>query len=248
MRYVFHRSAAIRGIALEHASEFHVPARLRIASAIACLALFPGAADAARIELPGGAQERPRITPFAPDIELPAITGRNAAPTITTLAPAPASPDAVDTLRLTPRPTIALAGEGQWDDGDIVLRNAFFALYEAASQAALTVTGRPFAIFRETDDRGYRFEAMLPVERPAAAGDPRITVGESPGGYALRFVHEGSFADIDLTYDIIASYLEAEGLEPQDLFIEEFVTGDFIGKPTGAIELEATVYIYVFPQ
>jgi effector-binding domain-containing protein len=225
-----------------------VHAPLRILSALACLALLSGGADAARIELPDGAQERRAVAPFGPGITLPSITGRRQAPAITTLAPAPASSDAVETLRLIPRPTIAIAGEGGWDDGPIILRNAFGALYEAASTAGLTVTGRPFAVFRETDDHGYRFEAMLPVDRPAAAGDPRITVSESPGGFVLRFVHQGSFDDIDLTYDIIASHLEAEGLEPQDLFIEEFVTGDFIGEPSGAFELEATVYIYVFPK
>jgi DNA gyrase inhibitor GyrI len=229
-------------------TEPHVPASLRILSTLACLALLAGGADAARIELPSRAQERPAIAPFGPGIKLPSITGRSQTPAITTLAPAPASSDTVETLRLVPRPTIALAGEGGWDDGPIILRNAFATLYEAASTAGLTVTGRPFAVFRETDDRGYRFEAMLPVERPVAAGDPRITVSESPGGFALRFVHEGSFDDIDLTYDIIASHLEAEGLEPQDLFIEEFVTGDFIGEAAGAIALEATIYIYVFPQ
>jgi effector-binding domain-containing protein len=225
-----------------------VPAPLRLVATLICLALFPGGADAARIELPSGAQEKPAIAPFGSPLELPSITRRGGPAPPATLAPAPASPDAVDTLRLTPRPTIALAGEGQWDDGGIILRNAFAALYEAASQAGLTVNGRPFAVFRDTDDSGYRFEAMLPVERPAAAGDPRITVAQSPGGYALRFVHEGSFEDIDLTYDVIASHLEAEGLEPQDLFIEEFVTGDFSEAGAGATELEATVYIYVFPR
>jgi effector-binding domain-containing protein len=225
-----------------------VPTPLRIVAALVCLALSAGGTNAARIELPSGTQDRPSLAPFGAPIELPPITGGRHASPVATLAPAPTSPDAVDTLRLTPRPTIALAGEGQWDDGGIVLRNAFVALYEAASQAGLTVNGRPFAVFRDTDDSGYRFEAMLPVDRPAAAGDPRITVAQSPGGYALRFVHEGSFEDIDLTYDVIASHLEAEGLEPQDVFIEEFVTGDFSGETTGAVELEATVYIYVFPK
>jgi len=228
-------------------TEKHVPTPLRISMALACLVLFAGGADAARVELPGIASERPAIAPFGEGVELRTPGARKHASPVTTLAPAPASPDAVDTLRLTPRPTIALAGEGRWDDGEVILRNAFAALYEAASQAGLIVTGRPFAIFRETDDRGYRFEAMLPVELPAAAGDPRITIGESPGGYALRFVHEGSFEDIDLTYDLIASHLEAEGLEPQDLFIEEFVTGDF-APDADATKPEATVYIYVFPR
>jgi len=224
---------------------------LRIISALVCLALLMDTAQAARIDLPGNAGNRPALAPFGPAITLPPITQRSDAPEVTTLAPASATPDAVDTLRLVPRPTIALAGKGRWDDGPVILRNAFASLYQAASDAGLAITGRPFAIFRETDDDGYSFEAMLPVTQPFPVGDPRITIGESPGGFALRFVHKGPFEEIDLTYDIIASHLEAEGLEPQDLFIEEFVTGDFLtgdSGETGALNLEGTVYIYIFPQ
>jgi len=231
--------------------------RLRIISAFRCLAilclvLLTSGAHAARIDPPGNAGNRPAIAPLWPTITLPPITDRGDALEITTLAPASLSPDAVDTLRLVPRPTIALAGKGRWDDGATILRNAFATLYQAASDAGLAVTGRPFAIFSETDDDGYSFEAMLPVTEPFPVGDPRITVSESPGGFALRFVHQGPFEEIDLTYDIIASHLEAEGLEPQDLFIEEFVTGDFrtsdVSAEAGAVGLEGTVYIYVFPR
>lgn len=238
-----------------------VAGRARIISALLCLgvllAIPTTEPQAARIEPSGNAGSRSVLSPSSPSIGLPAIkfpsiTRRDAGSEITTLAPAPASPDAVDTLRLTPRPTIALAGEGRWDDGAIILRNAFATLYQAASDAGLAVTGRPFAIFSETDDDGYSFEAMLPVTDPFPVGDPRITVSESPGGFALRFVHQGPFDEIDLTYDIIASHLDAEGLEPQDLFIEEFVTGDFrtgdVSAEAGAVGLERTVYIYVFPQ
>ena len=255
MRYGFRepesdsRGAEDRGFAVaDHA---------RIISALLCFALLTGGAQAARIEPPGNAGDRSGPDRLNPSIDLPSpalppVTGRGGTSAVTTLAPASASPDAVDTVRLTPRPTIALAGEGRWDDGAIILRNAFATLYRAASDARLTVTGRPFAIFRDTDDSGYRFEAMLPVDAPFALGDPRISVGESPGGFALRFVHKGPFEEIDLTYDIIASHLEAEGLEPQDLFIEEFVTGDFLtggeDAESAAAGLEATVYIYVFPQ
>lgn len=225
---------------------------LRIISAIMSLSILTGGAQAARIELPSGSADRPAVAPFGSAIELPPIGRRKEAQSLPTLAPAPASPDAVETLRLIPRPTIALAGEGRWDDGAIIVRNAFASLYQAASDAGLAVSGRPFAIFRETNDTGYRFEAMLPVAEPYAVGDPRITVAESPGGFALRFVHRGPFAEIDLTYDIIASHLDAEGLEPQDLFIEEFVTGDFLTETdTGEAAAEgfdATVFIYVFPQ
>jgi effector-binding domain-containing protein len=220
--------------------------------AILCLALLTSGAQAARLDLPGNTGNRAALAPLWPQITLPPVTWSRDASELTTLAPASSSPDAVDTLRLVPRPTIALAGQGRWDDGAIILRNAFATLYRAASDAGLTVTGRPFAIFSETDEDGYSFEVMLPITQPFPVGDPRITVSESPGGFALRFVHQGPFEEIDLTYDIIASHLEAEGLEPQDRFIEEFVTGDFstgdVSAEAGAVGLEGTVYIYVFPQ
>jgi hypothetical protein len=88
---------------------------------------------------------------------------------------------------------------------------------------------------------------MLPVAADSRLDHPVVTLGESPGGYALRFVHVGSFDEIDLTYDVIASHLEAEALEPQDLFIEEFADLDLFADP-GGFEEGRKVFIYVFPK
>lgn len=186
------------------------------------------------------------LAPIAGEVALlrPRFDARAA---LATLAPAPASPEAVDTVLLVPRPSLVLPGKGLWDEGPDVLRRAFEELVEAALDHGVTVTGRPLAVFRETDDRGYLFDAMLPVAAGSRLDHPIVTIGESPGGYALRFVHSGAFDEIDLTYDAIASHLEAEGLEPQDLFIEEFADLDLLADPFG-FEEGRTVFIYVFPK
>jgi hypothetical protein len=198
---------------------------------------------AARLQEP--VAERPRL-PLAP-IHGPVTLLRpsfDRPVEIMTLGPAPTKPDGVDTLLLAPRPSIVIAGEGLWDDGPLVLRRAFAELFDAAADHGLAVTGHPLAVFRETDDRGYRFEAMLPVVAGSVLDHPVVSLGESPAGYVLRFVHSGPFEEIDLTYDAIASYLESEGLEPQDLFIEEFVEL----RPDAPDDTGVTVFIYVFPQ
>ena len=65
--------------------------------------------------------------------------------------------------------------------------------------------------------------------------------GESPSGHALRFVHAGPFVDIDATYDLITSHLDAEGFEAQESFVEEYVTdAQDEGDPA------LVVFIYVF--
>jgi effector-binding domain-containing protein len=229
--------------------------RVVLLASLAAIALLASAPpDRAQAHDGRGADRR---APFAERSLLPLapVTGhvtllrpsfdRRAA--LTTLAPAPASPEAVETVLLTPRPSLVLPGKGHWDEGPDVFRRAFEELVGAAIDHGIAITGRPVAVFRETDDRGYLFDAMLPVAADSRLDHPVVTLGESPGGYALRFVHVGSFDEIDLTYDVIASHLEAEGLEPQDMFIEEFADLDLVADP-GAFDEGRTVHIYVFPK
>ncbi len=216
-----------------------------LAGALAC----PPQALLARIADPESGEGRSPPPLAAPELQFPAPAAPRPNPQDPTapafLAPAPSSPDAVETVRLTPRPVAILRGEGLWNDGPTALRDAFEALSRAAADAGAAIVGHPFAVFVETDDDGYRFEAMLPVRR-AVAGDEAQTpfgvrLGESPGGWALRFVHRGSFETIDDTYDAIASHLDAEGFEPQEMFIEEYV-GGFPGQAGPNL----AVHIYVF--
>ena len=49
-----------------------------------------------------------------------------------------------------------------------------------------------------------------------------VKIGQTPSGKTMRFEHDGSYADIDATYDAITAYLDEKGVDAQDSFIEEY--------------------------
>ena len=89
-------------------------------------------------------------------------------------------------------------------------------------KAGVRVTGAPLATFLETDDQGFKFEAMLPVHaapgsRPAGL-PAEVTFGATPAGRAIRFVHRAPYDDIDSTYEAISAYLDSKGIEVKESF------------------------------
>ncbi len=49
-------------------------------------------------------------------------------------------------------------------------------------------------------------------------------MGKSPEGKALKFVHRGSYDNMDNTYEAITNHLDDKKLEAKDTFIEEYMT------------------------
>ena len=49
-------------------------------------------------------------------------------------------------------------------------------------------------------------------------------MGKSPDGKALKFVHRGSYDNMDNTYEAITNHLDDKKLEAKDTFIEEYIT------------------------
>lgn len=151
----------------------------------------------------------------------------------------------VDEVQLVSKPILALAGQSSWDEGFKTLSESFRILREEAASANLPIAGRPLTLFIETDDNGFRFEAMLPVG-PAPEGARKsefgrnVKPGLTPAGAALRFVHVAPYDDIDSTYETIAAYLEAKSIVVKDAFLEEYV-GDL--KDAGDPNLEINVYV-----
>ncbi len=160
-----------------------------------------------------------------------------------TLAGKQGDPSDVDEIQLTAKPVLLLAGQASWDQGFQKLSEAIALLRGEADKAGLKVAGRPLTLFVETDDNGFKFEAMLPVDRPAEAGKPLATGvrnGQSPAGRSLRFVHTAPYDDIDSTYETITAYLEAKSIVVKDAFLEEYVS-DL--KDPADPNLEINVYV-----
>lgn len=154
----------------------------------------------------------------------------------------------VDEVLLVAKPVLIVSGSASWDEGFKRLAESVLILRQEAKAAQLPVAGRPLTLFLETDDNGFRYEAMLPVG-PAPAGDRSATFGNgvrpglTPGGPSLRFVHVAPYDDIDSTYETITAYLEAKSINVKDAFLEEYV-----GDLTDPADPNFEINVYVQPR
>jgi effector-binding domain-containing protein len=181
----------------------------------------------------------PAPAPAAPPAIAPAPTtaGRP------TLVPNPGDPVNVDDVTLPAKPTAILSGMSTWDEGFNSLKNAFRTIEEELTRAGIAPAGRPLTVFLQTDDLGFRYEAMIPIP-PLTDGrtslTPAIRFGTTPSGKALRFVHKAPYDEIDETYETMTAYLDAKSVTVKDAFIEEYVTD--LTEP-GDANLEINVFV-----
>lgn len=207
----------------------------RLGAVVAALLLLAG---------PSGAQGQvpPAVAPSAqaPGASAPAIAGRP------TLVPGPGDPVNVDEVTLPAKPVAILSGRSTWDDGFQNLKNGFRKIEEELARAAIAPAGRPLALFVETEDLGFRYEAMIPIPAVPPGRDrltPEVRFGTTPQGKAFRFVHKEPYEEIDSTYETIEAYLEAKGVTVKGAFLEEYVTD--LTEPT---DPNLEVNIFVQPQ
>jgi effector-binding domain-containing protein len=203
----------------------------------------PSAAEAGPVPAPA---QSPAPAP-APQLAQPPAAAPSPSPSVNpdaTLAGKPGDTTDVDTLVLTARPALTMAGQTTWDKGLGTLAEVFEKLRGEAGKLGLQVAGRPLTHFIETDDIGFRYEAMLPVDRPPGTTPPGdVRSGTTPEGRALRFTHKAPYDDIDTTYESITAYLDAKGLTVRDQFIEEYV-----GDPRKGDDPNFEINVYVLPR
>lgn len=160
-------------------------------------------------------------------------------------AESPADSVSGQTMEVAARPVVVLKGQGKWDDASKTLSEAIAKVTDAVTKAGLAVNGRPLAVFTQTDDAGFHFEAMAPLTK-APEGKPKLPegfeIGSSPAGKALKFQHRGAYDEIDATYEAIAAYLDEKGLDTKDLIIEEYLT-DFKNGDDASIDVD--IYVFV---
>jgi effector-binding domain-containing protein len=146
-------------------------------------------------------------------------------------------------LNIPVRPALIVQGTSEWADGYTAIENAFQRLRAETARAGLKATGVPVAVFVFTDDMGFRFQGMLPIEEPAAApalGD-EFSLGKTPGGRAVKFEHRGAYDEIDATYDAVTAWLDDRDLVAHDFLVEEWLKAG-----SSANDIDAAVDVYVF--
>ena len=161
------------------------------------------------------------------------------------IAPAPNASQNSDafgeTTSLKAQTIIYLKGSGTWDKAFATITGAFKKIDGYLDKEGIKASGLPLTIFTATDDTGFEYEAAIPIaDTPKNPPHGDLAVGQSPEGAALKFVHRGSYDDLDNTYEAITNYLDDKKLEAKDLFIEEYVT-----DPTKSDASKLVINVYV---
>jgi effector-binding domain-containing protein len=152
----------------------------------------------------------------------------------------PGDPFGEDTA-LTAKTIIYVKGTGTWDKAFDTISASFKKIKVYLDKEGIKTDGLPMTIFTSTDDTGFDYQAAIPVaEAPKNPPHGDIALGQSPDGRALKFVHRGSYEDLDNTYEAITNYLDDKRLESKDMFIEEYVT-----DPASADRNKLVVNVYV---
>jgi effector-binding domain-containing protein len=219
----------------------------------------PGAVESAPLAPPpsAGAPATPSPAAPAPSVQpAPATPQAQAQPPVAappasadaaqaTLGPAPSDPSTPDELTIAPRAEAFVVGEANWDDALTTIRDAQKKVKAALDTAGVKISGRPLTRFVKTADDKFSYEVGYPILEPTGQPPlpPEIKLGTTPSGSAIRFIHHGSYDDIDGTYEAITVDLDAKGIEVNDAFLEEY-----INEVSDPADPDLEVYIYVFKK
>ena len=192
--------------------------------------------------------------PPAPAAPAPTATPAPAASPTPSTPPAaaetPATPPAAapvqtadpfgEQITLTPKTVVIARGTASWDSAFDTLIESFKSLSALLDKQGIKPAGNSMIVYTSTDDAGFTFLAQIPVEQEPKNLTKDMSVGKSPDGKALKFVHRGSYDNMDNTYEAITNHLDDKKLEAKDTFIEEYIT-----DPLKTAEDKLVINVYV---
>ncbi len=189
-------------------------------------------------------------TPATPPAAAPAPSASPTAappPAATQATPPPASPAPVQTadpfgeqITLTPKTVVVLKGAANWDSAFDTLLESFKSLSALLDKQGIKPSGNSMIVYTSTDDAGFTYLAEIPVDQDPKNLTKAMSMGKSPDGKALKFVHRGSYDNMDNTYEAITNHLDDKKLEAKDTFIEEYIT-----DPLKTTEDKLVINVYV---
>jgi effector-binding domain-containing protein len=154
---------------------------------------------------------------------------------------APAPGEFGEDATLPAKTVVYVKGSGTWDKTFDIISGSFKKIKTYLDKEGIKPDGLPMTIFTATDDTGFEYQAEVPIAAtPKNSPHGDIAVGQSPEGKALKFVHRGSYEDLDNTYEAITNYLDDRRLEAKDMFIEEYET-----DPAAADAKKLVINVYV---
>ena len=192
--------------------------------------------------------QSPPATPV-PETPAPA-TPATPAPSATPAPPAaqtPAAPPTVQTadpfgeeITLTAKTAVVLKGSAKWDSAFETLTDSLKKLAALLDRQGIKPSGNFMIVYTSTDDDGFTYQAEIPVDQEPKNLPKDVSIGKTPEGKALKFVHRGSYDNMDNTYEAITNHLDDKKLEAKDTFVEDYIT-----DPLKTAEDKLVINVYV---
>ncbi|MGJ5082768.1 GyrI-like domain-containing protein [Bradyrhizobium sp. HKCCYLS3013] len=155
-------------------------------------------------------------------------------------APAQAGDAFGDEIKLEAKKVVLVKGTANWDNAFDTLIDSFKSLSATLDKQGIKPAGNGMIVYTSTDDTGFTFLAEMPIEQEPKTLGKGMSIGQSPEGKALKFVHRGSYDNMDNTYEAITNHLDERRLEAKDTFIEEYLT-----DPLKTAEDKLVINVYV---
>ncbi|MBR1125501.1 GyrI-like domain-containing protein [Bradyrhizobium lablabi] len=182
----------------------------------------------------------PSPVPPPAETKSPADTPAAQAPAPSAPAPVQAADPFGEEFSLESKKVVVMRGKANWDAAFDSLIDSFKALAAVLDKQGVKPAGNVMVVYTSTDDTGFTFLAQVPVEQDVKNLAKDMSMGKSPDGKALKFVHRGSYDNMDNTYEAITNHLEEKKLEAKDTFIEEYLT-----DPLKTAEDKLVINVYV---
>lgn len=185
----------------------------------------------------------PSPTPSASDSPAPAPSASPAPAPSASPAPAPSVQTADpfgERVTLTAKKVVVAKGTANWDSAFDTLIDSFKSLNALLDKQGIKPAGNVMIVYTSTDDTGFSYLAEIPVDQEPKNLGKNMSMGQSPEGDALKFVHRGSYDNMDNTYEAITNHLDDKKLEAKDTFIEEYTT-----DPLKTAEDKLVINVYV---
>jgi len=211
----------------------------------------PGEPGKAAAEAPGkpAADSTKPADPANPSAATPPPAPPAAAEAPVTPAPAsppppaasvqPADPFGEETT-LAAKGVVILKGSATWDNAFESLVESLKTLTALLDKQGIKPAGNMMIVYTSTDDSGFTYQAEIPTDQEPKNLTKAMSYGKSPEGRSLKFVHRGSYDNMDNTYEAITNHLDDKKLEAKDTFIEEYIT-----DPLKTAEDNLIINVYV---
>jgi len=143
-------------------------------------------------------------------------------------------------ITLTPKTVVLIKGTANWDTAFETLMESLKTLTAFLDKQGIKPAGNSLIVYTSTDDAGFYYLAEIPVDQEPKNLTKAMSMGKSPEGKALKFVHRGSYENMDNTYEAITNHLDDKKLEAKDTFIE-----DYTNDPLKTPEDKLVINVYV---